>query len=228
MGNRHHLQVSGYDRHRQHRSGHYFIYPYCQIYSVTADDQAAEILQADFDHAAGDQSDPEKYEGRRDNYSMQSMQEETKAVYAKYGVSQMGGCLQTFIQMPIIIALYGAIRQLPTLIDSLSVPLEKIVNILNGSGLDFSKIATGLGDKTVATTTQMTTLYSLPLKSWDALTAMFSGADATALTEAHVQMQQANSFLGFDLSQTPWNLMLARSEERRVGKECRSRWSPYH
>src|SRR5256884_8441476 len=25
--------------------------------------------------------------------------------------------------------------------------------------------------------------------------------------------------------QTPWR---TRSEERRVGKECRSRWSPYH
>jgi hypothetical protein len=26
-----------------------------------------------------------------------------------------------------------------------------------------------------------------------------------------------------------WNLgRLPRSEERRVGKECRSRWSPYH
>ena len=24
------------------------------------------------------------------------------------------------------------------------------------------------------------------------------------------------------------NLSLERSEERRVGKECRSRWSPYH
>ena len=24
------------------------------------------------------------------------------------------------------------------------------------------------------------------------------------------------------------NLPLVRSEERRVGKECRSRWSPYH
>ena len=23
-------------------------------------------------------------------------------------------------------------------------------------------------------------------------------------------------------------LTVARSEERRVGKECRSRWSPYH
>src|SRR3712207_9584216 len=26
----------------------------------------------------------------------------------------------------------------------------------------------------------------------------------------------------------PHFLMLERSEERRVGKECRSRWSPYH
>ena len=25
-----------------------------------------------------------------------------------------------------------------------------------------------------------------------------------------------------------WSMMVARSEERRVGKECRSRWSPYH
>ena len=24
------------------------------------------------------------------------------------------------------------------------------------------------------------------------------------------------------------NIMIDRSEERRVGKECRSRWSPYH
>ena len=25
-----------------------------------------------------------------------------------------------------------------------------------------------------------------------------------------------------------WLLIAERSEERRVGKECRSRWSPYH
>src|SRR5256885_3389313 len=25
-----------------------------------------------------------------------------------------------------------------------------------------------------------------------------------------------------------WGIPLYRSEERRVGKECRSRWSPYH
>ena len=28
--------------------------------------------------------------------------------------------------------------------------------------------------------------------------------------------------------QRPRRLLLSRSEERRVGKECRSRWSPYH
>ena len=26
----------------------------------------------------------------------------------------------------------------------------------------------------------------------------------------------------------PYEIVRARSEERRVGKECRSRWSPYH
>src|SRR5260370_38055569 len=30
------------------------------------------------------------------------------------------------------------------------------------------------------------------------------------------------------VSGTTWNGSTCRSEERRVGKECRSRWSPYH
>src|ERR1041385_9548095 len=31
-----------------------------------------------------------------------------------------------------------------------------------------------------------------------------------------------------DASESVWKLAGSRSEERRVGKECRSRWSPYH
>ena len=35
--------------------------------------------------------------------------------------------------------------------------------------------------------------------------------------------------IGFTAKSTPVTLSgAARSEERRVGKECRSRWSPYH
>ena len=33
--------------------------------------------------------------------------------------------------------------------------------------------------------------------------------------------------MGFGLGKT-WAISPSRSEERRVGKECRSRWSPYH
>ena len=31
-----------------------------------------------------------------------------------------------------------------------------------------------------------------------------------------------------DILQRVWHMPQLRSEERRVGKECRSRWSPYH
>ena len=33
---------------------------------------------------------------------------------------------------------------------------------------------------------------------------------------------------GETLRYEAWVIGLTRSEERRVGKECRSRWSPYH
>ena len=32
----------------------------------------------------------------------------------------------------------------------------------------------------------------------------------------------------FDTGNSGMSVIHARSEERRVGKECRSRWSPYH
>ena len=35
-------------------------------------------------------------------------------------------------------------------------------------------------------------------------------------------------FLFFGSMDDPFFGLTTRSEERRVGKECRSRWSPYH
>ena len=39
-----------------------------------------------------------------------------------------------------------------------------------------------------------------------------------------------NTAIVHDFTQTQTNFYcnISRSEERRVGKECRSRWSPYH
>ena len=47
-----------------------------------------------------------KYQGKKDQASMMAMQQETQAVYEKYGVSMMGSCVQMLIQMPILIAMF--------------------------------------------------------------------------------------------------------------------------
>ena len=47
-----------------------------------------------------------------------------------------------------------------------------------------------------------------------------------ALDAAHAALERACEILeerGYEMP-----LIRSRSEERRVGKECRSRWSPYH
>ena len=46
-----------------------------------------------------------KYKNKKDNESMMAMQAETQAVYAKYGVSPSGSCVQLLIQLPIMWAL---------------------------------------------------------------------------------------------------------------------------
>lgn len=54
-----------------------------------------------------------KYKGRQDQDSMMAMNQETRAIYAKYGVSPSGSCVQLLIQMPILIALYRVIYAMP-------------------------------------------------------------------------------------------------------------------
>lgn len=150
-----------------------------------------------------------KYKGKNDQYSMQQMQAETKEIYAKYGVSQAGGCLQTFIQMPILIAMYGALRELPTFVNILKTPLEKVVEVLQGVGPQaYETIAKGLGnlDSVTPVANQITTLYNFSHAQWDQLAAA-SGSQAGLINDLHMQMMNANRFLGFDISQSPLNLI---------------------
>ena len=150
-----------------------------------------------------------KYKGKNDQYSMQQMQAETKEIYAKYGVSQAGGCLQTFIQMPILIAMYGALRELPTFVNILKTPLEKVVEVLQGVGPSaYESIAKGLGnlDSVTPVANQITTLYNFSHAQWDQLAAA-SGSQAGLINDLHLQMMDANRFLGFDISQSPLNLI---------------------
>src|SRR3712207_7258813 len=50
-------------------------------------------------------------------------------------------------------------------------------------------------------------------------------------TSGHLPYYEDTMFPGMDLENSTYYLKAMncpRSEERRVGKECRSRWSPYH
>ncbi|MBQ9511777.1 MAG: YidC/Oxa1 family membrane protein insertase [Lachnospiraceae bacterium] len=61
----------------------------------------------------------DKYKGRRDQEASMMMNEEMKALYTKYGVSQTGSCVQLLIQLPIMLALYRVIYAMPAYVEKI-------------------------------------------------------------------------------------------------------------
>lgn len=72
----------------------------------------------------------EKYKGKKDNDSMAAMNQETQAVYNKYGVSPTGGCVQLLIQMPILFALYQVIYRMPAYVTKIKEAFFPLVDEL--------------------------------------------------------------------------------------------------
>lgn len=85
-----------------------------------------------------------KYKGKQDQASMMAQNQEIQAVYAKYGVSPSGSCVQLLIQMPILLSLYRVIQSIPSYVtkvgDTFRVLAEKIIETDNGGFLQNSGI----------------------------------------------------------------------------------------
>lgn len=75
-----------------------------------------------------------KYQGKKDQVSMQKMQEETQAIYQKYGVSPTGSCVQLAIQFPILMALWQVIYKIPAYVGSVRDIFTEAVNHIVGVG----------------------------------------------------------------------------------------------
>lgn len=94
-----------------------------------------------------------KYKNKNDNDSMMAQNQEIQAVYAKYGVSASGSCVQLLIQMPILYALYKVIYSIPAYVTKVGnvfrVLAEQIISVDNGSFLQNS------GVETIANTVMM-------------------------------------------------------------------------
>ncbi|MBO4458265.1 MAG: YidC/Oxa1 family membrane protein insertase [Butyrivibrio sp.] len=165
----------------------------------------------------------DKYKGKKDNDSMLAMQQETKEVYAKYGVSQAGSCLPLIIQMPILIALFRVINAIPAYVNTVKQAFYPLVNQISTTpgGIDFIRenISSAKqfsrqfenplftsGDTQYIENTLIDVMNKASSADWNNLSSNFKGL-ADSVTSAHDLLARYNNFLGINMSDTPLYMM---------------------
>ena len=149
----------------------------------------------------------EKYKDKKnDQNAMMKMQEETKAVYEKYGVSQMGGCVQMLIQMPILLALYQVFRFIPLYITQLKNLFTAFLTdnggIMSASGYTDTMKQFGENIDWTNVNTAITEINKFSTENWEALRNAFPAFSAI-IANSHASLEQMNTFLGINMSQEP-------------------------
>ena len=157
-----------------------------------------------------------KYKGKNDNDSMMRMNVETKAVYEKYGTSMTGGCLPLLIQLPIMLALYRVMYNIPAYASSVRKYFDLIIAKLP-DGFASSEVFTGLAETHKLAGMDYTNmdkvvdlLYKLTDRQWEELAAVFpdiapvTNAVGENVISAINGMQQ---FLTVNIAYTPFNVL---------------------
>ena len=155
-----------------------------------------------------------KYKGRRDQYSMQKMQEETQALYARYGVSMTGSCLPMLIQLPLLLSVYQVILYIPGYINKVRMLFEglaaKILAIDGAQELITTfaadnKVRVRLGD-TISLEKVIDFLYALKPNQWTQIENMSQLSSLKSdIVSVAAQSQKVNFFLGINISESPWD-----------------------
>jgi len=159
-----------------------------------------------------------KYKNKKDNDSMMAMNMETKAVYAKYGVSPSGSCVQLLIQMPILLALYRVIANIPAYVDKVKDAFFPLVDKLIGEpgSVDFIKGLSGAnmfmkqfenenfvnGVTSYVQNTFVDVLNKASSADWNSLGEQFSSLSAD-IEHTVSLLNQYNNFLGLNMSNSP-------------------------
>lgn len=170
-----------------------------------------------------------KYKNKKDNDSMMAMNMETQAVYAKYGVSPSGSCVQLLIQMPILLALYRVIYNIPAyvgkvkdvffpLVDKLiaeqgSVEFIKGFSSANMFSKQFENENFVGGVTSYVQNTFVDVLNKASSAEWLSLKENFSSLSAD-IDHTKNLLDQYNNFLGLSMSNSP---SFTFSEARATG-----------
>ena len=154
-----------------------------------------------------------KYKGKSDQESMQRQNVEIQAVYEKYGTSMTGGCLPLLIQMPILLAMYRVIYNIPAYVPSVRVYFDNVVTPLMGQAdyaqklQEITNIATACGgklDKFDFTNANrlVDMLYKFSTSQWGELQALFPAISDVIGQNAAV-VERMNTFLGLNMAEAP-------------------------
>ncbi len=152
-----------------------------------------------------------KYKGKNDQVSMQKMNEETQAIYAKYGVNPMGSCLQMIIQLPVLFALYRVIWNIPAYVDKVKnafMPLA--TSLISADGAQeylteaAKKVAVSFKEMTELTTIDV--LYKFKPENWTALSEKFPDM-SNLISDTKSKIDHMNSFLGLNIADSPMNII---------------------
>lgn len=151
-----------------------------------------------------------KYRDKRDSASMAKMNEETKAVYAKYGTSPTGGCLTMIIQLPIMFALYRVIYKIPGYVSKIKGLFVNKGNgiaeqIMNIEGYADKMVEAELVDKVtqIDTTNELIDkMYNFSASQWDKVLETFPeiSNNISGLVD---QLESYTNFFGISLTQNP-------------------------
>ncbi len=159
-----------------------------------------------------------KYQGKKDQASMQKMQEETSAVYQKYGVSPTGSCVQLLIQLPILWSLWDVIQNIPAYVGSVKNLFDGLATqIIGVSGYtnliqDFitdnkmTRVRLIMENDKATADSVVSFLYALSPDQWEKLGDMskFSGfSDLIDKTAGSIQSMQTFGVL--NIAEQPWN-----------------------
>ena len=163
-----------------------------------------------------------KYEGKKDQASLMKQQEETRAVYDKYGVSPTGSCLQLLIQMPILFALYQVIYAIPAYVGKIKEIYIPLVNKLMGvEGVDeilkgfknsvrylkqFDNEAFTGGTTEYVQNTYIDCLNMASSTEWASLAEAVPEL-ASDINETYSQISVFNNFLGLNIGNTPMDII---------------------
>ena len=157
-----------------------------------------------------------KYQGKKDQASMEKMQEETRLVYEKYGVSPTSGCLPMFIQFPFLWAMWYVIRGIPAYVSQVKdvyTPLIEGITSTNG----WQKIMESIGEaKPILmdpskydysnTNILIDVLYKFQSSTWETLKEGFPALQST-IESTMAQLEKMNNFLGLNIAEAPLNLI---------------------